>query len=207
MSLLLEKTKIQSSSKVLGKEPNADDRVGLWFAPAVIQPNNFIHKSLSSWSFNIAVGCSHACKFCYVPSASTIKQGPKLREYGVQDADLEWGDYVLLRPWNEEKFLASLRSAENTPLNSLKPDGNRAVMLCTTTDAYQAIKHPDPVKQKALALAARQMVRRSLELIRDRSTLNVRIMTRSPMSRLDFDIFKSFGKRLVFWNEFTNPAK
>jgi DNA repair photolyase len=39
---------------------------------------------------------------------------------------------------------------------------------------------------------------RSLELIRDQSTLNVRILTRSPLARADFDLFKSFGKRLVF---------
>jgi len=178
--------------------PSLRDKVGYWFAPAVIQPNNFVHKSLSNWSFNIAVGCSHACKFCYVPSASTIKQGPKLQEYGVLNADLEWGNYVLLRKWDEEKFLTSLRAAENVPLNALKPDGNRAVMYCTTTDAYQVIRHPDPEKQKELAAAARSMVRRSLELIRDRSTLNVRIMTRSPMARLDFDLFKTFGARLVF---------
>lgn len=42
------------------------------------------------------------------------------------------------------------------------------------------------------------MVRRSLELIRDQSTLNVRILTRSPLVRADFDLFRSFGKRLVF---------
>lgn len=182
------------------RNPNsvALDRVGMWSAPAVIQPNNFVHKSLSSWSFNIAIGCSHACRFCYVPSASTIKQGPKLRHHGVKDADAEWGDYVLLRPWDEEKFLASLRAAENTPLNALKKDGNRAVMYCTTTDAYQVIRHPDPQRQKELSDKARHLVRRSLELIRDHSTLNVRIMTRSPMARLDFDLFKSFGHRLMF---------
>ena len=42
---------------------------------------------------------------------------------------------------------------------------------------------------------ARQLVRRSLELIRDHSTLNVRILTRSPLARADFDLFKSFGTR------------
>jgi DNA repair photolyase len=41
-------------------------------------------------------------------------------------------------------------------------------------------------------------VRRSLELIRDHSTLNVRILTRSPLARADFDLFKSFGPRLLF---------
>src|ERR1022692_2957998 len=72
----------------IGKSP-----VGMWSSPAVIAPNNFIYKSLSNWAFNVAVGCSHACLFCYVPSAATIKQGLKLAEYGVKDPDAEWGDY------------------------------------------------------------------------------------------------------------------
>jgi DNA repair photolyase len=60
-----------------------------WHAPALIAPNNFVYKSLSNWSFNIAVGCSHACRFCYVPSAATIKQGPQLKRYGVEDPDVQ----------------------------------------------------------------------------------------------------------------------
>jgi DNA repair photolyase len=173
-------------------------RVGTWFAPAVIQANNFVYKSLSSWSFNIAIGCSHACRFCYVPSAATIKQGQNLARYGVEDPDLEWGQYLLLRPWDEKKFLASLRSAERVPVSELNRDGNRAVMYCTTTDPYQVIRHPDPIEQKKLAEQALRLVRRSLELIRDESTLNVRILTRSPMARVDFDLFRTFGNRLVF---------
>lgn len=175
-----------------------DNRVGMWHAPAVIAENNFIYKSLSNWSFNVAVGCSHACRFCYVPSAATIKQGSKLAEYGVKDPDAEWGDYVLLRPWEEEKFLSSLRAAENTPRSELKRDGNRAVMYCTTTDPYQVIHHPNPERQRMLSQHARHLVRRSLELIRDHSTLNVRILTRSPLARADFDLFKTFGPRLLF---------
>jgi DNA repair photolyase len=49
-----------------------------------------------------------------------------------------------------------------------------------------------------LADHSRLLVRRSLELIRDHSTLNVRILTRSPLARSDFDLFKTFGNRLVF---------
>jgi DNA repair photolyase len=71
-------------------------------------------------------------------------------------------------------------------------------MYCTTTDPYQAIRHPDPIEQKKLAEQALRLVRRSLELIRDESTLNVRILTRSPMARVDFDLFNTFGNRLVF---------
>jgi DNA repair photolyase len=121
-----------------------------------------------------------------------------LAEYGVEDPDSEWGDYLLIRPWDESKFLASLRAAENTPRSQLKPDGNRAVIYCSTTDPYQVIRHPDPARQCELARHARLLVRRSLELIRDQSTLNVRILTRSPLARADFDLFRSFGRRLIF---------
>jgi len=175
-----------------------DNRVDLWSSPAVIAPNNFVYKSLSNWAFNVAVGCSHACRFCYVPSAATIKLGPKLAEYGVKDPDFEWGDYVLLRPWDDDRFLASLRGAENTSHSRLKADGNRAVMYCSTTDPYQVIRHPSPDRQRMLGEHARRLVRRSLELIRDHSTLNVRILTRSPLARADFDLFRSFGPRLLF---------
>ena len=171
---------------------------GLWDYPAVIQRNNFIYKSLSSWSFNIAVGCAHACRFCYVPSVSTIKQTPLLKKKGVKDPDAEWGDYVFLRPWEEKKFRASLRDAMSTPPTDLNGDGNRAVMYCTTTDPYQVFRHPDSKEQRRLTEAAKLLVRRSLELIRDESDLNVRILTRSPLARLDFDLFKSFGPRLLF---------
>jgi DNA repair photolyase len=171
--------------------------VGLWSAPAVISPNNFKYKSLSNWAFNIAVGCSHACRFCYVPSAATIKQGPKLAEHGVKDPDADWGDYVLVREWDERKFLASLRTAEKAPRATLKPDGNRAVIYCSTTDPYQVVHHPDSARQRELSAQARFVVRRSLELIRDQSTLNVRVLTRSPLAREDFDLFASFGSRLL----------
>jgi DNA repair photolyase len=169
-----------------------------WNIPATITANNFVYKSLSNWAFNTAVGCAHACRFCYVPSAATVKQGPALARYGVRDPDVEWGNYVLLRPWDEKKFLASLRTAERTPKADLKPDGNRAVMYCSTTDPYQVIRCADAARGRELNEAARKLVTRSLELIRDESNLNVRILTRSPLARRDFDLFKSFGPRLLF---------
>jgi hypothetical protein len=85
--------------------------VDFWKAPAVIALNNFVHKSLSNWAFNVSVGCCHGCLFCYVPNVSTIKQGPFLAKHRLRDPDLEWGSYVLVRPWNEKGFLASLHGA------------------------------------------------------------------------------------------------
>ncbi len=175
---------------------------GLWNAtktpaPCEITENNFVYKSLSNWALNFSVGCAHACRFCYVPSSSTNKQAPLLRELGVGDPDAEWGEYVFLREWDEEAFLKSLRKAERTPVDKLKPDGNRAILLCSTTDAFQVIRHPDSTEQKKLQDHQRHIVRRSLELIRDHSTLNVRILTRSPLVREEFPLLRSFGNRLV----------
>jgi DNA repair photolyase len=179
---------------------------GNWPHPALIEPNNFVFKSLSCWSYNIAVGCNHACRFCYVPDASTNKMAPKLAPLGVRDPDEQWGDYVFLRQWDEEAFRASLRRAEKKPLADLNLDGNRAVMLCTTTDPYQTLsRHDSPtgriVEGKEVAEEnghCAKLVRRALELILTESTLNVRILTRSPLARRDFEIMAAFGPRLLF---------
>lgn len=172
--------------------------IGFWDHPVVVQKNNFIYKSLSNFAVNIAVGCGHACRFCYVPSASTNKLKPQLDKLGVDDPDADWGDYVFLRTWDEEKFRASVRIAEAMKKTDLAADGNRAVMFCTTTDPYQVFRHPDTEERKKLEAAAQQIMRRSLEIIRDESTLNVRILTRSPLARIDFDLFKTLGHRLLF---------
>lgn len=166
---------------------------GLWKHTAVtITENNFRYKSLSQWACNIAVGCNHACRFCYVPSVSTTKLKGHLTPLGVKDPDAEWGDYVFPRQFDLEKFLRSLRLAEQTPAEKIKPDSNRAVMFCSTTDPYQVVK-----KDPAYATPA-EITRQALELILNHSTLNVRILTRSPLAMLDFDVMQRFGKRLMF---------
>lgn len=174
------------------------EKIDVWGQPFTINPNNFKFKSLSNWSANISVGCTHGCRFCYVPDASTIKQAEPLKEYGVKDPDAQWGQYSLLRYWDPQKFYQSLEAAKSVPKDELKPDGNRAVMYCTTTDAYQVFNANDVSRTKELNSRAEQMVRNSLEIIRENSDLNVRILTRSPLARRHFGLFKSYGNRLVF---------
>jgi DNA repair photolyase len=179
--------------------PTGNSVVDIWnHTPVTINRNNFIYKSLSCWSVNQVVGCGHGCLFCSVPSTSANKLGEELKAYGVLDPDEEWGRYVLLRPWSEKRFLRSLQAAERIPLDELNRDGNRAVMISTTTDPYQVFRHPDPERQRQLFDFSRRVIRRLLELIRDESSLNVRLLTRSPLATQDFDLFQSFGKRLVF---------
>ena len=170
----------------------------IWKNGVTINRNNFKYKSLSCFSINPFVGCQHACRFCYVPSVSAIKLKGQLAKLGVEDPDGEWGEYAFLRAWDERAFLRSLFAAEKIPVAELNADGNRAVILSSTTDPYQTLRGGEPGESTALNLQAREMVRRMLELIRDRSTLNVRILTRSPLAREDFDLYQTFGNRLVF---------
>lgn len=171
--------------------------IALHDSPVTVQPNNFLYKSLSSWAANFTMGCTHGCGFCSVPDTSTSKQKHTLAPFGVDDPVAEWGGYALVRPWDEAKFIASVRKAEAIDPRLLKRDGNRAVFLSSTTDPYQVFPHEDRQRQKLINLHARNVVRSALIAIRDHSTLNVRILTRSPLARQDFDLFQSFGDRLL----------
>lgn len=187
-----------TADPVLHDDKPVTNMMGFWFKHAYVALNNFVNKSLSNFAYNIAIGCGHGCLWCFVPETSTIKQGEGLAAYGVKDPDAQWGEYALLRTWDEKKFLSSVCAAENIPDAELKRDGNRAIIFCSTTDGWQVIRHPDPVEQKKLNEHRRFIVRRALELIRDYSSLNVRVLTRSPLAREDFDLFKTFGPRLTF---------
>jgi DNA repair photolyase len=171
--------------------------VALHDQPATIEPNNFRYKSLSTWCCNTFLGCMHACPICFAPETSANKQKQMLASFGIHDPVLEWGRYLLLRPLDKQKFLASLHKADQTPPGLRKRDGNDAVMFCSTTDAYQVIHHPDSDTQRRYQRMARDSRRWMLEAIRDQSDLNVRILTRSPLAQEDFDIFQSFSDRLL----------
>jgi DNA repair photolyase len=171
--------------------------VDFWDKHVLVAENNFQHKSLSDWACNTSVGCLHGCRFCYVPEVSTRKLSAPLAQRGVDNPDAEWGGYAFVRPFDEEKFRASVKKAERTPVEKLSRDGNRAVMFSTTTDPYQVFFHPDAEKRAQLNQASTAMMTRALEIIRDESTLNVRILTRSPLVRQDFPVLKSLGNRVV----------
>ena len=171
--------------------------IGLHDRPVVIARNHFLYKSLSSWAVNGYLGCLHGCRFCYVPDTTANKQCALLRSYGVSDPVTDWGNYLLVRPWDERAFMKSLRDAESTALSDLNVEGNRAVMFSSTTDPYQVIRGGDPDKRSMLSTIDRSNMRRSLQRILENSTLNVRILTRSPLARQDFDLLKQFRNRLL----------
>src|SRR5258708_5568881 len=99
-------------------------------------------------------------------------------------------------PPRSEEHTSELQSPDHLVCRLLLE--KKKVIYCSTTDPYQVFRHPDQEQRKHLTDTARYLIRRSLELIRDHSTLNVRILTRSPLAKRDFDLFQSFGKRLLF---------
>src|SRR6266700_518270 len=134
---------------------------GLWHLPAKINPNRFIHKSRSCWAENDAVGCPFACRFCYVPDTSTKKLAQPLAGLGVEDPDADWGRYAFLRAWDEKAFLRSLKAAEDPQLDQLNADGNRAVIMSSTTDPFPIFAGPDPSKNRELNHQSQEMRWRS----------------------------------------------
>lgn len=184
---------MQSSVLNLLEEPNA-----LWHRPLEIMKSGFKHKGLSAWSANLSIGCSHGCRFCYVPSVSTGKQRATLEDYGVSDPKDEWGGYMIPRTWDIPQFRKSLKKAMAVPEIDLPWDGHRAVMFSTTTDPFMVSRHPDPKVRKTQSDQLEVLFCNSLEMIRDESDLNVRILTRSPLAEKHFELMKSLGDRLLF---------
>ena len=62
----------------------------------------------------------------------------------------------------------------------------------------QTLKRHVEGMPRTQGVVSRRNMRSALERILEYSDLNVRILTRSPLAREDFDLFRRFGNRLVF---------
>lgn len=143
---------------------------------AVLSSSALHHKNLCNYVINVATGCTHGCKFCYVPSTPNIKmRGSMLEEQaGVKDSQKEWGSYLLYRDDLPERLAQKLerkRTWENTP------DGRGVVMISSGTDCYQ---------DRRAAQITRECV---IELVKHKKP--VRILTRSPAVVRDIDVFEA----------------
>lgn len=168
-----------------------------WGRPAIITKANLFRKSFANWAFNPIDGCSYGCPFCFVPEVSTCHLAPQLSEQGVTSPDGDWGNYQLIRTWDDAQFIKSL----NATWEPLKPDcapgWRSAILMSSTTDPYQPIAGPN-IRGKQLQRDLQRMRRRALELILNESSQLVRVLTRSPLASRDFELFREFGPRLTF---------
>ena len=169
-----------------------------WERPAVITKANLFDRSFANWAFNPIDGCSFACPFCCVPEVSTCKMAPQLAQHGINSPDGEWGNYQLLRTWDEERFLKSLDSAWDYSQVDFASNWRSAILMSSTTDPYQPIIGAQKPQGRQLQRELNRMRRRVLRLILEHSPNLVRVLTRSPLACCDFDLFKQFGPRLTF---------
>lgn len=137
-----------------------------------LQESALNKKGLCDYVINVASGCLHGCTFCYVPSTPAIRtRQAQLREKGVSDPQMDWGQYLFVReeiPEKLEKTLKNKRTWRETD------SGRGVVLLCSGTDPYQN-------KQTA------SITRKTVEVL-SKNNKKVRILTRSPLWVKDIDI-------------------
>jgi len=140
-----------------------------------LQESALNKKGLCDYVINVASGCLHGCTFCYVPSTPAIRtKQAQLRERGVSNPQMDWGQYLFVRediPELLEKNLSRKKSWCETP------EGKGVVLLCSGTDPYQN-------QQTA------NITRKTVEVLL-KYNKRVRILTRGLLWVNDLEILKN----------------
>lgn len=141
-----------------------------------LSESGLYHKSLCDYVINVATGCSHGCKFCYVPSTPNITARQKMlkERSGVEDGQKEWGSYLLYRDDLPERLRRKLNRKQKW---NYTDRGRGVVMLSSGTDCYQ---------DRRTAQITRGCI---IELVKHQ--IPVRILTRSPAVVRDLDVYKA----------------
>lgn len=150
---------------------------------AILSKSSLHSKHLCDYVVNVATGCRHGCKFCYVPSTPNIRTRPDMleEEAGVEDAQQEWGNYVLYRDGLGERLeehLERKRSWDRTE------NGCGIVGISFSTDCYMDGRAGKITKNVVKALASHDKY--------------ARVLTRNPILALqDLDVFVDAGKHVT----------
>ena len=162
-------------------ETEAGIRVNSDPSDATISQSHLSEKSLCDYVLNVATGCRHGCKFCYVPTS----QGYESREdilsdrVDVDDTQREWGSYLLYRDDLPERLHTKL---VNGLAGNLKETGRGrgVVMLSSGTDPYQDRR-------------AAQISRAAIHELTSHE-IPVRVLSRSSIVAQDIDLFVDAGE-------------
>lgn len=160
----------------------ADDAITTGDDPteAVLSKSGLNEKYLCDYVINVATGCRHGCKFCYVPSTPAIRTRPSMlkKEANVDSPQKEWGEYVLYRDEIVEEIdgiLDRKRTWDRTP------GGCGVVGISFSTDSYMDGRAGKITAKAVESLAAHDRY--------------ARVLTRNPILALqDIDIFQEAGK-------------
>lgn len=150
---------------------------------AVLSESSLNSKHLCDYVVNVATGCRHGCKFCYVPSTPNIRARPDMLEdeIDVENGQKEWGNYVLYREGLGKRLddhLDRKRSWRKTER------GRGVVGVSFSTDCYMDGRTGEITRNVVDALTSHEKY--------------TRVLTRNPILALqDLDVFKSADEHVT----------
>lgn len=167
----------------MGEEGDTENgtRVNTDPTKSVMSESHLHTKSLCDHVVNVATGCKHGCKFCYVPTTPAVESRDEMldEQADVDDPQQDWGSYLLYRDDLPERLRQVLENRD--PSDRKQTDRGRGiVMLSSGTDCYQ---------DRRAAQITRGVV---AELVKHE--IPVRILTRSPAVVRDTDLLKEAGE-------------
>jgi DNA repair photolyase len=155
-------------------------RTGADPTKAILSESGLNSKHLCDYVVNVATGCRHGCKFCYVPSTPNIRTRPDMlkKEVKVENGQKEWGNYVLYRDGLGERLdehLGRKRTWRETER------GQGVVGVSFSTDCYMDGR-------------AGRITRSVVEALTNHEKYT-RVLTRNPILALqDLDVFVKAGE-------------
>lgn len=147
---------------------------------AVLSDSGLHKKHLCDYVINVATGCRHGCKFCYVPSTPAVRTRPDmLNEHAdVENAQQEWGNYVLYRDKIPEKLDGIL---ERKRTWNQTENGQGVVGISFATDCYMDGRAGEITRHTVDTLSTHEKY--------------ARVLTRNPILALqDADVFRDAGE-------------
>ena len=66
------------------------------------------YTAIADLHINVAVGCTHGCRFCFIPKTYEKSQAAAFEYAGIKDGEDEHGEYLILRPKDEMALLKAL---------------------------------------------------------------------------------------------------
>lgn len=147
---------------------------------AILSESGLNKKHLCDYVINVATGCRHGCKFCYVPSTPAIRTRPEmLKEHAdIDNPQRQWGEYVLYRDGIPERLDAHLERKRTWKETER---GRGVVGISFATDCYMDGRAGEITRNVVAALSKHGRY--------------ARVLTRNPILALqDADVFQQAGE-------------
>jgi DNA repair photolyase len=150
---------------------------------AILSKSDLNKKYLCDYVINVATGCSHGCRFCYVPSTPNIRARPDMlnETVDVEDPQQEWGSYVLYRDHIPDELPGILDRKQKWETTDR---GRGVVGISFGTDCYMDPRAGDITTATVEALTSRDRY--------------ARILTRNPvLASRDMETFREAGENVI----------